>query len=364
MKAPDFWYRPEGREVRWLAPFENLYRAGADVRRFFAMPYRAGVPVICVGNVVAGGSGKTPTALALAALLQKNGQRPVFVTRGYGGAQSGPLRVDAAHHHAEDVGDEALLLLRQAPVWIGRNRAKAIREAEKEASHVILDDGLQNPHIAPDLSLLVMDGSAGLGNGHLIPAGPLREPLAEALQRVTAVILIGENGDIPSPLRGGLGRGEVIREQDFNIWNKSPSFTPPPLTPPARGGGSVQSKPILHATLLPSIPADFPRDAKFLAFAGIGRPEKFFALCRKEGLTLAATQDFADHHIFTRNELQALERKARFLGARLLTTEKDFVRLPNDFRARVVTFPIRLEFGDVGAMEKLLYSTTAPSFPS
>lgn len=318
MRAPQFWYQPEGRLARALAPLEKAYRFGAALRRFFARPYRAGVPVICVGNVTAGGSGKTPTALALAALLQQRGHKPVFVTRGYGGAQRGPLRVDAAHHSAEDVGDEALLLLRQAPVWIGRDRAAAIREAEKNASHIILDDGLQNPHIAPDLSLLVMDGAAGLGNGHMIPAGPLREPLAEALRRVAAVLVVGDG--------------------------------------PAGDWEKTCAKPVLRARLQPVIPADFPRDEKFLAFAGIGRPEKFYALCRKEGLTLAATKEFADHHPFTQGELDRLEQKARNLGARLLTTEKDFVRLPAYFRTRVLTFPIRLEFEDNAAMERLLTS--------
>jgi tetraacyldisaccharide 4'-kinase len=315
MKAPEFWYRAEGREAQLLAPFEKLYRAGAWLRRCFARPYRAGVPVICVGNVVAGGSGKTPAALAIAALLQKRGHRPVFVTRGYGGAQKGPLRVDAAHHSAEDVGDEALLLLRQAPVWIGRDRAKAMREAEKTGTHIILDDGLQNPNILPDVALLVMDGATGIGNGHLIPAGPLREPLGEALRRVTAVLVVGE-GDI-----------QELADCD---------------------------KFVLRALLRPEIPADFPRDAKFLAFAGIGRPEKFYALVRAEGLTLTATRDFADHHPFRQGELDSLEQQARSLGAKLLTTEKDFVRLPPYFRARVLSFPVHLEFEDSAAVEKLI----------
>jgi tetraacyldisaccharide 4'-kinase len=315
MKAPSFWYRAEGFEARLLAPLEHFFRAGAALRRFFANPYQAKAPVICIGNVVAGGAGKTPTALALAALLQKQGHRPVFVTRGYGGAERGPLRVDSARHSAADVGDEALLLARQAPVWIGRDRAAAIREAEKTASHVILDDGLQNPNIKPDVSLLVMDGAAGLGNGHMIPAGPLREPFADALRRVDAVLVVGQG-----------------------LEQASASF----------------GKPVLRASLQPAIPDDFPREAKFLAFAGIGRPEKFYALCRKEGLTLAATKDFADHHPFTQAELQSLARKAETLGARLLTTEKDFARLPAAVRARVLTFPIQLKFSDIAAVELML----------
>ena len=359
MKAPAFWYQPESFAARLLSPLSYLYRLGALLRRFRAKPYQANVPVICVGNVTAGGSGKTPTALALAGLLQKQGHKPVFVTRGYGGSQRGPLRVDATHHIAEDVGDEALLLVRQAPVWIGRNRAAAIQQAEKEATHIILDDGLQNPHIKPDLSLLVMDSEMGIGNGHIIPAGPLREPLAEALQRVAAVLMVGEenngkNNGIPLPLAGGVRGG---------LANTSSHFTSPPSVPPA-SGRDAEGKPILHARFHPLLPSDFPRTTKFLAFAGIGKPEKFYALCRKEGLTLAATEDFADHYPFTQNDLQTLKQKAKALGATLLTTEKDFVRLPENFKANVLTFPIRLEFDDPTAIEKLLYSTTTPNLPS
>ena len=315
MKTPKFWYQPEGRIARFLAPLGKLYYLGARIRRMITQGYQSGVPVICIGNVVAGGAGKTPTALAIAAMLQTKGHKVAFVTRGYGGSQHGPLRVDPAHHGIEDVGDEALLLARQAPVWIGRNRAKAIREAEKFASFIILDDGLQNPSIRPHKSLLVMDGAVGIGNGHMIPAGPLREPLADALQRVAAVVIIGDNGKI-----------------------------------------AFQDKPVIHAQLKPAIPANFPRNDTFMAFAGIGRPEKFYALCRKAGLNLIATEDFADHHRFSSRELDKLEIKARGLGAKLLTTEKDFVRLPPYIRPRVLTFPVRLEFEDVAAVEKLISS--------
>jgi len=358
MKAPRFWYQPEGRAARLLAPFEKLYRAGAVLRRFFAKPYRASIPVICIGNVVAGGSGKTPTALALAELLLKQGHKPVFVTRGYGGSQRGPLRVDAAHHGADDVGDEALLLLRVAPVYIGCDRAATIREAEKEASHIILDDGLQNPHIQPSTALLVMDGAVGLGNGHMIPAGPLREPLAEAMQRVDAVLVVG--GDlISSPPLAGLMRQHQV-ENERGLVNTGASVDQPPPPPPASGVGASMAhnsfiqecnKPILHAHLQPVLPVDFPRQDQFLAFAGIGRPEKFYDLCRKAGLTLAATRDFADHHPFTRSELDDLQNQARALGAHLLTTEKDYVRLHPAIRAHILTFPIRLVFDDKDAIE-------------
>ena len=171
MRAPRFWFQAFGAKAFFLLPFALLWRLASFSRRLLARPYRSKKPVICIGNLVVGGAGKTPTALALAHLLQRQGQKPVFVMRGYGGNVEGPLQVDPESHSARDVGDEALLLSCSAPVWIGRDRAAAIKAAEKQASHIILDDGLQNPHIAPHLSLLVIDGAIGVGNGQVMPAG-------------------------------------------------------------------------------------------------------------------------------------------------------------------------------------------------
>ena len=162
MKAPAFWYQPAGMTAKILSPLSCLFQTGAAVRKLLAHPYRAKIPVICVGNIVAGGSGKTPTALALAALLIERGYRPAFVTRGYGGSERGVLRVDPALHTAAQVGDEALLLARLAPTWMGRDRVAAIQQAEKSASHIIMDDGLQNPNVLPEIGLMIVDGVAGL----------------------------------------------------------------------------------------------------------------------------------------------------------------------------------------------------------
>jgi tetraacyldisaccharide 4'-kinase len=235
MKAPDFWFEPPGTIANLLTPFGMLWKAGSAARRALASPYHAHKPVICVGNIVAGGAGKTPAAMAIAQLLRDNGKTPVFVTRGYGGKEAGPLRVDPLKHGVDDVGDEALLLARMAPTWIGRDRAAAIREAEPNGSHIILDDGLQNPNIQPDISFLVIGGETGLGNGCLIPAGPLRETLEDALKRVTAVILVGAHD--------------------------------------AQNITARVSCPVLRAELKPVLPPDFPRRDKFFAFAGIGRPQ-------------------------------------------------------------------------------------------
>lgn len=316
MKAPSFWYKQPGLVSTLLSPLGFMYRAGRYFRRGLATPYHAKVPVICVGNIVAGGAGKTPTAIAIAEILKQHGHKPVFVTRGYGGREKGPLRVDPAKHTVDVTGDEALLLARTAPIWIGRDRAATIKEAEQHATHVILDDGLQNPSVVPNIALLVVDGSRGFGNECLIPAGPLRETYAEAMKRVTAVVLIGER-------------------DEFQI------------------GARVQ-RPLLRAKAGSALPVDFPRDKKFLAFAGIAWPKKFYDSCKKEGLQIVDTESFPDHHRFTDKELTELKRKAATQSAALLTTEKDWVRLPKDMKTSVAAFPIKLVFEDEVALKRIL----------
>jgi len=316
MKAPAFWYKPPGFMAALLFPLSLFWQMGTGVRRWLATPYRAKKPVICVGNLVAGGAGKTPSALAIALVLQQAGKSPVFVTRGYGGEMQGPIQVDPGRHSARDVGDEALLLACVAPTFIGRDRAAAIMEAEKHGSHIVLDDGLQNPHILSDLGFLVIDGEAGLGNGYVIPAGPLRETLTMAMTRVTAVIIVGGRDD------------HRIKER--------------------------MQCPMIRTEWHPDLPDDFPRGDIFFAFAGIGRPQKFYATCSTAGLTLAGTMDFPDHHIFSDSDLTKLRGDAEACGARLLTTEKDYVRLPHDFRKTVTVFSARLEFDDAAAIKRLL----------
>ncbi|MGE3623328.1 MAG: tetraacyldisaccharide 4'-kinase [Bdellovibrionales bacterium] len=315
MKAPSFWYRSYGLTAFALEPFSLLWRAGGLARKILSSPYDGQKPSICIGNISVGGTGKTPAALAVARVLQQAGARPVFVSRGYGGRERGPLRVDPSRHTAENVGDESLLLARTAPVWIGRDRVAAIKQAEAEGSHILLDDGLQNPNIRPDVSLIVVDGETGFGNGSLLPAGPLREKPEEVLSRIAGVILIGAD-------RQGIAKQVAC--------------------------------PVLRASLEPRVPDDLPSEKKFFAFAGIGRPEKFFASCREAGLELAGTASFADHHRFTHAEIEDLQRKAGRLKARLVTTEKDHVRLPDDMRASVSVLPVALIFEDAALLERLI----------
>ncbi len=316
MKAPKFWYKPTGLTAVLLLPVSLLYSAGSKFRRALTTPYRAKIPVVCIGNIVAGGAGKTPVALELAQALRAKGHKPVFVTRGYGGKECGPLRVDLARHTARDVGDEALLLARVAPVWIGHDRPAAIRKAEEQGSHIILDDGLQNPGVLPNIVFLVVDGATAFGNEHLIPAGPLRESFESGMSRTTAVVLIG-------PDVGGR------------------------ILPRVRC-------PVIKGQWVAQLPPDFPVTQSFFDFAGIGRPEKFYTTCREAKLDLAGTKDFPDHHMFSAADINDLKKQANALGAQLLTTEKDWVRLPKDFQATVMVLPAKLVFDDVGALEAVL----------
>ncbi len=315
MRAPSFWEGPSLLSDL-LRPLGGLYAAAGWLRQRAGRPRRAGAPVICVGNLVAGGAGKTPTVLALLARLQAQGRRPAALLRGYGGRQAGPLAVDPERHDAAEVGDEALLLAARAPTWVARDRLAGARAAAAAGAELLVtDDGFQNPRLAKDLSLLVIDGASGLGNGRVIPAGPLREPLARGLARADALVIVG-------PDRHGLAR---------------------------RAGG----KPVLGAALRPRGPAAL-RGRRLLAFAGIGRPAKFFATLEDLGAELVATAGFADHHPYTAAELDRLAAQAAAAGATLITTEKDALRLPAAHRAAVETLAVELVFAQPAALDRLL----------
>lgn len=326
MKTPSFWYRKPTLPAYLLAPLGGLYRMGALVRRAFAKPYKAAVPTLCVGNIVAGGAGKTPTSIALARLIKRQGGKPVFVTRGYGGKQKGPLLVDPRVHTAKDVGDEALLLAQIAPCWVARRRTDGIKEAEKEATHIILDDGLQNPSLAADINFLVVDGAVGFGNRLMIPAGPLRETLNDAFTRVSAIVMVGEDKMRVAQCLG---------------------------------------KPVIQASLRPALPPVFLTEPNVLAFAGIGRPQKFYDSCTEAGLNIVLTRDFPDHHPYTIKDMSELSAAGHNKDLRLITTAKDWVRLPEAFRGDVAVLDIELVFADMEILDRLFQSlTTAPREPS
>jgi len=336
MRAPAFWFaeRPDWR-ARTLWPFGALYGA-ATTRRMGAQGARAGVPVVCVGNFVAGGAGKTPAALAIAALLREMGETPVFLSRGYGGTagRGAPLRVDPDRHDAALVGDEPLLLARRAPTVVAADRNAGAQAAMLAgASVIVMDDGLQNRSLHQDVRLAVVDGASGVGNGFCVPAGPLRAPLSAQMPHVTAVVLIGA---------GAAGERVALAA--------------------ARAG-----KPVLRARLEPD-----PEQARALAghdvvaFAGIGRPEKFFATLREIGTRVVATHAFGDHHPYRREDIAGLQAEAEARGALLVTTEKDMARIASALLTPHVTAPLALavtmEFEDADAPRALIAAAVS-GFP-
>lgn len=292
MKTPSFWYRPPGAAARLLAPLGALY--GFMTARRMACPgERPPLPVLCVGNFVAGGAGKTPTVIALAAVAGRAGLSVCCVTRGYGGSLEGPVMVDLDHHTAALVGDEALLLARAAPTVVCRDRQAAMAlAAQSRFDLAIMDDGFQNPSITKSLSLVVVDGAVGVGNGHCLPAGPLRAPLALQLPLTDAVVVLGEPA-------GALG---VIRAA-------------------ARAGRAI-----LRASLEQQGIEAF-RGRRVYAFAGIGRPEKFFDQLITAGIEVVEARGFPDHHAYTGVEAREILVRADDLGALPVTTEKDAVRI-------------------------------------
>jgi tetraacyldisaccharide 4'-kinase len=315
MREPEFWSSRNSPLGALLSPLGALYGASVAWKRKTAKPFRPQARVLCVGNITAGGAGKTPVAQAFGRMLEERGCKTAFLTRGYGGSLGGPVLADPIWHTAADVGDEPLLLAGTARTIVARDRAQGAVFADRNKVDVIvMDDGFQNFDIVKDTSVLVVDSETGFGNGRKIPAGPMREGLS-GIERANAIVLMG---DAPSPL------------------------------PPTR-------VPVTRARLVPDH-AGLLHGRRMVAFAGIGRPEKFFNMLTQAGVNVVEAQAFPDHHVFKAAEMTALFAAAVRHSAELVTTEKDYYRLPPDGREGITPIPVHVVFEDPALIEKVLDS--------
>lgn len=309
LTTPRFWYGGPSLWPLLLLPLSWLYALGHLVHQSLGKPYTSTLPVLCIGNLVAGGGGKTPAALAIAKMVQqiRPESRPVFLTRGYGGRLQGPVMVDPSIHKAADVGDEPLLLARAAPTIVAADRAAGARLAEQGGySLIIMDDGLQNNSLAKTASLVVIDGAVGLGNRLMLPAGPMRTPLAKGLTMADGFILTGQDETNIRPV--------------------------------------LDNKPVFEARIDPT--AMPSRERNYIAFTGIARPEKFFTTLKQSGLNVVGCHPYPDHYRFNESDLSSLQKSATEKQAKLITTEKDFIRLSDKFKAesKIELLPISLSF--------------------
>ncbi len=322
LTAPSFWQTPNIISDL-LSPLGYLYAGATAWNLKHAVPYRPPVPVICVGNVSLGGTGKTPITMDLTQRLQAMGQKPHILLRGYGSQQTRQkdriLQVDPVRHSAAEVGDEALLLAQIAPTWIGQRRDYSAAAAYAAgATCLLMDDGLQNPYIAKDFSLIVVDRGTGLGNGLPFPAGPLREPFSIAAKRAQAVVVMGDPTQIMPAL---------------------PAHALPVLT--------------AHLQLDTTVVAKLQGQPLY-AFAGIGQPAKFFRALKAADLNLKAARAFPDHFAYQEIHLIGLLAQAQKSGAQLITTEKDAARIPAQWHAQIITMPAQVVWNEPVILDNLL----------
>jgi tetraacyldisaccharide 4'-kinase len=328
MREPTFWWKGKG-GGRLLAPVAGIYGAIAAMR-LRSPGQKVGIPVICVGNLTLGGAGKTPAALTVGRLLLAESKRPFFLTRGYGGRLAGPVGADRTIHGAADVGDEPSLLAELAPTIVARDRLAGARAAQRDGADVIvMDDGFQNPSLAKDLAILVVDGRRAIGNGRVFPAGPLRAPLEAQLACAQAMLVVGAPSDGVAPI------GAIARRHGIALFHGS-------LEPDRANLDAVGGRPVL-------------------AFAGIADPEKFYATLHDAGVAIAERTSFPDHHRYTAADARALIARADAAGVALITTEKDYVRFAGDaalaeLAARTNVLRVRLKVKEEPEFRRLILS--------
>ena len=326
MHEPAFWYRPSSWISRLLMPLGALYGLVAG-QRLQRQGFDAGIPVLCVGNYHVGGAGKTPMVLALTKMLRDLGETPVVLSRGYGGRLRGPIKVDPERHAAADVGDEPLMLARTVPVVVARDRIGGVALARSQGASVILmDDGFQNPAIAKDASLIVIDSDRGLGNGRVFPAGPLRAPLPPQLERTDALIVVGDGTAAKTVAAAIAARGRPVLSAHLRADDASLALL---------------------------------RGKRVLAFAGIGDPIRFFRTLRANGIEVIRERAFADHHPFSKSEIETLITEAKRDALTLVTTQKDLARLRSGegvpcWAKDIVPFAVTLEFDGAAQLRKFV----------
>ena len=316
MRAPKFWrQRTLGAYV--LTPLSSVWSISGLIKNFFVREWHSPVPIICVGNLIAGGAGKTPVAIAISEKLTKNGAEPHLLSRGYGGSLRGPIKVNIHSHLFREVGDEPLILAQKTPTWVSKNRAAGAQAAIKDgASIIVMDDGYQNKSLSKTLSILVFDGEIGMGNRMVMPAGPLRETIKSGKVRADAIIIIGKD-------QSGI-------EKKFQGIN-----------------------PIVHAKIV-AVPDTKIINKNVFAFSGIGYPEKFYKTLREIGCKIVEKKIFKDHHPFKDGEIKMICDRATILNAVPVTTEKDFMRLPLEARKIIHPLRIRLEWETESDLDLLL----------
>ena len=328
MREPRFWWDKPGIASALLSPFGALYGSAAATR-MRGSGRRASVPVICIGNFTLGGTGKTPAAIAVAELLKREGRKPALLTRGYGGSAGGPVVADPQRHTAADVGDEALLLAQAATTIVSRDRIAGAQAAEAQgADVVVMDDGLQNPSLAKDLTIAVVDARRGIGNGNIFPAGPLRAPFDAQMECCNAILVVGDGNKAEAVATKAQRRGLAVFQGE--------------LQPDDAAVAALSVRPVL-------------------AFAGIGDPEKFFATLRAAGAEVRADRAFPDHHRFTAEEAGDLIMRAEHDGLRLVTTAKDHARMTGDpalsaLAERAYVLPVTMKVKETEAWRGLLLS--------
>ncbi len=292
-EAPPFWWQKPGLAAFFLAPLSWIYSWITGRRMALKSRYVSSVPVLCVGNFVAGGAGKTPTAIAIARGAEKQGHKPGFLSRGYGGRIGRATIVDLTKHNSHDVGDEPPLLANCYPTVVSPDRTKGAQLLEQQGiDFIIMDDGFQNPSLHKDYSIVVVDSARGVGNGFAMPAGPLRVALGTQLARADAVLVIGQQSGADGVIRAAAKRAKPVYQAFVKIVNSRKW-----------------------------------KGKKVLAFAGIADPEKFFSSLREAGADIVEARSFGDHHPFTKEEADDILFFAKRTGLEIVTTSKDAARL-------------------------------------